>query len=51
MSAGEARYFLMGQTAQARLLFVVFTMRAQAVRVISAQDANQKERSLYETTA
>lgn len=50
-SGGETRYGLIGQTKDRRLLFVVFTIRGQTVRVISARDLNKRERGLYEETA
>jgi len=43
----EARYILLGKTRSARLLFVVFTLRGDRVRVISARDCTPKERRLY----
>lgn len=44
----ENRYILLGKTKGERLLFVVFTIRGSHLRVISARDANRKERPLYE---
>ncbi len=44
----EERFIAIGQTLQDKLLFVVFTLRNNMVRVISARTANQKERRLYE---
>ncbi len=46
-SQGEARYYVLGQTDAARLLFVVFTIRGQALRVISARDMSNKEKRSY----
>jgi uncharacterized DUF497 family protein len=43
----EARYILLGKTRNERLLFIVFTIRDKAIRVISARDMNRKERPLY----
>lgn len=48
-SEQEPRYFLLGQTAAARLLFVVFTERGTLIRVISARDMSRKERRVYES--
>ena len=48
--ARETRHVLIGYTAGRRLLFVVFTIRAHAIRVISARDAHRRERGLYEKT-
>lgn len=44
----EERYIAIGKTLDEKLLFVVFTMRNNVIRVISARRANQKERRLYE---
>ena len=46
----ELRHVLIGRSAAQRLLFVVFTVRGHAVRVISARDVHKKERALYEKT-
>ena len=43
----EARYILLGKTRRSRLLFIVFTLRNENVRVISARDSTPKERRLY----
>ncbi len=48
-SEQEARYFLLGQTDAARLLFVVFTLRGTRIRVISARDMSRKERKVYDS--
>lgn len=47
-SQKEKRYILVGQTKKSRLLLVVFTIRNDKIRVISARDLNKKERKLYE---
>ena len=47
-SANEERYILLGHTKYKRLLYIVFTIRKEKVRVISARDINKKERKLYE---
>lgn len=49
-SIQEERYRILGKTKLDRLLFVVFTIRDQKVRVISARDLNKKEVHLYEKT-
>lgn len=46
-SAGEARYFAYGRTVRSRLLTVVFTVRRNHIRVISARDMHRKERERY----
>lgn len=47
-SGKENRYILIGKTQKFRLLYVVFTIRNNKVRAISARDLNRKERHLYE---
>lgn len=47
-SAGEARWVLVGMSASARLLTVVYTERAEdRIRLISARKANAIEASFY----
>lgn len=46
--AHEKRFILLGKTKSNRLLFIVFTLRGDYVRVISARDAHKTERPLYE---
>lgn len=43
----EARSILLGRTRRSRLLTIVFTLRGDRVRVISARDCTPKERRLY----
>ena len=43
----EQRYYALGRTHAGRLLFVVFTVRNNLLRVISAGDMNRKERAIY----
>jgi uncharacterized DUF497 family protein len=43
----ESRHYALGQTDAGRRLFVVFTIRADRIRVISARDMNRKERRIY----
>lgn len=47
-SVEEERFAVIGKTAQRRVLFVVYTLRENKIRVISARDASRKERSVYE---
>ena len=47
-SGREERYMLLGQTKAKRGLFIVFTLRRDEIRVISARDLNRRERKLYE---
>jgi uncharacterized DUF497 family protein len=46
-SQKEPRYYVLGQTDKKRLLFVVFTIRNNLIRVISARDMSKKERKVY----
>ena len=46
-SKKEKRWYVLGRTEFDRLLFVVFTIRKNLVRVISARDMNKKERTVY----
>lgn len=48
-SRGEERYFALGKTNMGRTLVVIFTARKTKMRVITARDANKKERIRYET--
>jgi len=45
----ESRFYVLGQTDAGRLLFMVFTVRNEKLRVISARDMNRKERRVYQT--
>jgi len=45
----ENRFYVLGQTDVGRLLFMVFTVRNEKLRVISARDMNRKERRVYHT--
>lgn len=47
-SGDEGRFRIIGRTKKSRLLFVVFTIRNDKVRIISARDINKKEVQLYE---
>lgn len=46
-SGNEKRYFALGRTDQDRHLFVVFTIRRDRIRIISARNMNKKERKIY----
>ncbi len=46
-SEDENRLYLLGRTDQDRFLFVVFTIRKNLIRIISARDMNKKEREIY----
>jgi len=47
-SASEPRYYALGQTDARRKLFVVFTIRGNLVRIISARDMTRRELRRYE---
>lgn len=47
-STHENRYFALGKTDEGRLLFVVFTIRGDKIRVISARNMSKKERRCYQ---
>jgi len=47
-SEDEVRYCALGRSDTGRNLFVVFTIRAGAIRVFSARDMSRKERRAYE---
>jgi uncharacterized protein len=42
------RYYALGQTDARRLLFIVFTIRDDVIRVISARPMSRRERRVYE---
>ncbi len=43
----EKRVSALGVTNEGRFLFVVFAIRRGRIRVVSARDANKKERKIY----
>ncbi len=47
-SAVERRWRMLGIADEGRLLHIVFTMRGNLIRIISARGMNRKERSYYE---
>lgn len=47
-SQNEARFTLLGKTNQKRLLTVIYTIRNNRARIISARDMGRKERAFYE---
>ena len=46
-SQKEQRYYALGRTDADRWLFVVFTIRGDLIRVISARDMNMREMRKY----
>lgn len=49
-SQQECRYYVLGQTDEKRPLFIIFTIRKNLIRVISARDMSRKERTVYKTS-
>lgn len=47
-SGVEQRYYALGRTNTERYIFIVFTIRNDRIRVISAREMNRKERAIYE---
>ena len=47
-SDSEDRFYVLGRTGSDRRLFVVFTIRKNRIRIISARDMATKERRIYE---
>jgi hypothetical protein len=47
-SLTENRYYTLGRTDTNRLLFVVFTVRTDRIRVISARDMTDREIERYQ---
>ena len=43
----EVRYYALGKTDDERKLFIVFTIRKNLIRVISARDMSKKEKKAY----
>lgn len=49
-SKSEVRYIAVGPSKSNRLLYIVFTIRNNRIRIISARDTSKKERKFYEKT-
>ena len=49
-SVVEKRFVAVGKSKGGKLLFIIYTMRKEKIRVISARPADKKERRLYEKT-
>jgi len=50
-SQSENRYYILGQTNAGRRLFIVFMIRQDKIRVISARDMSRRERKIYDEQA
>ena len=46
-SKGENRWLLVGMSEKARLLTVIYTLRGESIRLISARKATRKEAQSY----
>ena len=46
-SEKENRYYALGRTNMGRLLFAVFTVRNERIRIISARDMTSAEMEMY----
>ena len=44
----EKRFFALGKTDRGKRLFLVFTVRKDQIRVISARSMNRKEEDIYD---
>jgi len=49
-SQKEERFIALGKTFSGKKLFVVFMVRGDKIRIISARPMNKKERKYYEKT-
>jgi uncharacterized DUF497 family protein len=47
-SGMEKNFFALGKTDRGKTLFMVFTVRKDQIRVISARSMNRKEEDIYE---
>ncbi len=48
-SKNENRFYALGITDTERHLFIVFTIRDDLIRIISARDMNRREKGVYKT--
>ena len=46
-SARESRCYALGQTDSGRKLFVIFTIRGELIRIVSAREMTRREQRLY----
>ena len=46
-STEENRYYVLGKTDNSRKLFIVFTIRKNLIRIISARDMTKTEKRIY----
>lgn len=50
-SKAEPRYYALGTTDAGRSLFIVFTIRGDLIRVISARTMNRREQRIFDNAA
>jgi uncharacterized DUF497 family protein len=48
LAEGEQRLVTLGASSSGQLLVVVYTLRAETIRLISAWSANRRQRTQYE---
>lgn len=48
-SEKEKRFYALGATDASRLLFVVFTIRENCIRVVSSREMNRRERKVFKS--
>ncbi len=46
----ENRFIAIGKTTEEKILFVIFTLRSDKIRIISGRIANKKEGEVYQKT-
>ncbi|NIM92215.1 MAG: BrnT family toxin [Anaerolineales bacterium] len=46
-SQEESRFYVLGKTDTGRALFLIFTIRDELIRVITARDMSRKERRVF----
>ena len=46
-SGSEKRYYALGKTDEGKLIFIIYTIRHNFIRVISARPMSRKERKRY----
>jgi uncharacterized protein len=47
-SIGEERWLMFGQSRRGRILAVIYTLRRDKYRIVSARSATKQERGIYE---
>ncbi|MCF7873041.1 MAG: BrnT family toxin [Candidatus Omnitrophica bacterium] len=47
-SSSEKRFYVLGKTDLSRKLFIIFTIRKELIRIISARNMNKNEKRSYD---